>query len=264
MKFDRHFLGDRKQDLRRIISYFLFGSGNTSIKNRELIQSIKDKYSGRRAFVICNGPSLRAADLDKIYQNKELSIASNKIDKIFPFTEWRPTFYTIMDQGYQYKLLDTMNAVPAELKVFRQESYYYTKRVKGTSIYVDTRVKGSTVYEPLFFEDISEHLAAVSTVTYAMFQILVHLGIREIYIIGCDNSYGREKQKDGTIVEKGGPSYFQGSNPKDNQIAADVWQMTETYKYARKYADEHNIIIKNATRGGFLEEFERVDFDSLF
>jgi len=33
---------------------------------------------------------------------------------------------------------------------------------------------------------------------------------------------------------------------------------------ARKYADSHGIVIKNAGRGGKLENFERVDFDSLF
>ena len=33
---------------------------------------------------------------------------------------------------------------------------------------------------------------------------------------------------------------------------------------AKKYADEHDIKIYNATRGGKLEVFPRVDFDSLF
>ena len=36
------------------------------------------------------------------------------------------------------------------------------------------------------------------------------------------------------------------------------------YQAAREYADRHGIKIYNATRGGKLEVFERVDFDSLF
>ena len=36
------------------------------------------------------------------------------------------------------------------------------------------------------------------------------------------------------------------------------------YQSAKKYADAHGIKIYNATRGGNLEVFERVDFDSLF
>ena len=41
-------------------------------------------------------------------------------------------------------------------------------------------------------------------------------------------------------------------------------QVSLAYKAARKYADAHGIKIYNATRGGKLEVFERVDFDSLF
>jgi hypothetical protein len=42
----------------------------------------------------------------------------------------------------------------------------------------------------------------------------------------------------------------------DNQFLA--------YSAAKKFADENGIKIYNATRGGKLEVFERVDFDSLF
>ena len=40
--------------------------------------------------------------------------------------------------------------------------------------------------------------------------------------------------------------------------------MVLAYKSAKKYADSHGIRIYNATRGGKLEVFERIDFDSLF
>lgn len=195
MKLDKHFLGGLRQLLRRKYSYFLFDCSKRKEQNTQILQSVKDKYKGRRAFVVCN---------------------------------------------------------------------YYTRRIKGNCVFVDTRVEGSTIYNPFFFEDITDHLAAVSTVTYAMIQILVHLGIREIYIIGCDNSYNKEKLKDGTIITRDTQSYFSGADDKDNNIIGTTWQNNETFKYARKYAEEHEITIKNATRGGYLEIFDRVDFDSLF
>ena len=97
-----------------------------------------------------------------------------------------------------------------------------------------------------------------------MIQLYVYMGIREIYIIGCDNSYGREIAKDGNIINHGTSSYFGGSEQKDMNIAAATWQMNLAYEYARKYADEHGIKIYNATRGGHLEAFERIDFNFLF
>ena len=39
---------------------------------------------------------------------------------------------------------------------------------------------------------------------------------------------------------------------------------TLAFRKARQVCDESGIIIRNATRGGKLEEFERVDFNSLF
>lgn len=40
--------------------------------------------------------------------------------------------------------------------------------------------------------------------------------------------------------------------------------LLKTYESAQKYTKEHGIKIYNATRGGNLEVFERVDFDFLF
>ena len=37
----------------------------------------------------------------------------------------------------------------------------------------------------------------------------------------------------------------------------------QAYMAAREYVDSHGITIYNATRGGKLEVFERVDFDKL-
>ena len=46
----------------------------------------------------------------------------------------------------------------------------------------------------------------------------------------------------------------------DHSIAS----MLKGYQMCKNYADTHGIKIYNATRGGMLEIFERVDFDSLF
>ena len=41
--------------------------------------------------------------------------------------------------------------------------------------------------------------------------------------------------------------------------------MLQGYQAARRYADQHAAFkIYNATRGGCLEVFDRVDFDTLF
>lgn len=43
-----------------------------------------------------------------------------------------------------------------------------------------------------------------------------------------------------------------------------VDQVTLAYQSAKQYANQHDFKIYNATRGGKLEIFERVDFNDLF
>ena len=65
-------------------------------KSIEFWSENKNLYAGKRGFVICNGPSLKIADLDKL--ENEICIASNKIYLAFDQTKWRPNFLTIADK----------------------------------------------------------------------------------------------------------------------------------------------------------------------
>ena len=253
-----------KHKLRKSFSLLLFKFCGNPQKNLERINSIKNMYRGRRAFIVCNGPSLRSADLDKIALNGDISIASNKIDKIFVQTKWRPTLYTITDEIYQFSLLSTINRIPAKYKFLRKTSYIKTIKARGNCIFLDTDGDVKYLESPLLVSDISGKVPSIATVTYVMFEILLHLGISEIYIIGCDNSYAMEVTKDGKRISNNTQSYFAGSDNKDMQIAAQTWQMNIAYDYMRKYADLNCIKVFNATRGGHLEAFEKIDFDTLF
>lgn len=240
-------------------------SGKTQINQQEL-EALHNKYSGNRCFIICNGPSLNAEDLTKIHENGDISFAANKIDKIFPKTPWRPTYYSVFDEGYQRTLLSTMQNVYCECQFYRTDSYLTTRKIKGKKVlWLNTDGNRKYLDNPKFSENLSDITYAIATVTYISIELAVYMGFREIYIIGCDNSYGIEVLKDGTIVNHNKPSYFEGSDKNDStKNIGSPWQMNIAYEYARKYADKHGIKIFNATRGGYLEAFERVDFDTLF
>lgn len=245
-------------------SLLLFNMSSAATINRVKVERLKNAYKGKRIFIVCNGPSLMAADLDKIARSGDYSFASNKIDKIFSQTAWRPTFYCVSDETFQFSLLETMQKIPAKVKFFRTVSYMTTRRAGGNCVYINMNGDRALLNHPRFAEDCSKVLYGIATVTYVMLQIAVHMGFREIYIIGCDNSYGKEVKKDGTIVDNGTASYFAGSDEKDRATVAATWEMNVAYDFARRYADEHGIKIFNATRGGYLEAFERMDFDLLF
>lgn len=263
MLFSRIYL-KLKKEYKKMMSIFLYRISGSYVENYLKLQKLKDIHKGKRAFIICNGPSLKSEDLTTIYNSGEISFASNKIHKIFSKTPWRPMYYTVMDENYQFSLIDIMNLIPAKYKFFRVESWISTRKVSGSKIFLNTIGGRKLLKECRFSDNCSKVVFTVATVTYTMIQLAVYMGIKEIYIIGCDNSYSREINKDGTYVDYNVKSYFEGSDNSDQLMAASVWQMNIAFECARKYADTHGIKIYNATRGGNLNAFERVCFDSLF
>ncbi len=59
------------------------------------IKGLKDLYSEKTCFVVGNGPSLCAEDLQRIYKKKIPCFGSNRVFKIFDKTDWRPDFLLV-------------------------------------------------------------------------------------------------------------------------------------------------------------------------
>ena len=66
--------------------------------NYKELKKYKDAYKGKRCFLIANGPSLKVEDLNLL--KGEYTFGCNKIFYLFDKTEWRPTFYCILDKDY--------------------------------------------------------------------------------------------------------------------------------------------------------------------
>lgn len=242
-------------------SIYCYNHSGDGIKDKQTLVGLKNKYEGRRAFIVCNGPSLKISDLNILADKGEISFGSNRISKVFPHTKWRPTYYAEGHTVFK-ELIPTINQVGCAF--LPQIVYSATKSVKGNKIYINLEGKRELLHSPKFSHDCSEIVYAMGTVTYILFQLAVYMGFRELYIIGCDNRYHREIKADGTIITHNEvPNQYAGKEVNTKE-AGNTWEMNIAYDAAKKYADEHGIKIYNATRGGYLETFERVDFDSLF
>jgi hypothetical protein len=106
-----------------------------------------------------------------------------------------------------------------------------------------------------------------------LIQVAAYVGASEIYLLGVDNTPGNiHRSKECYISEK---SHFYEENAEDfkkimkiTALTADVDTRRKNCETAYKYAEDcsrsYGFRIYNATRGGVLEVFERVNFDSLF
>ena len=80
------------------------------------IAKLKDSHKGEKCFVIGNGPSLSAADLQVLHEYGIPCFGSNRIFKIFDQTDWRPTYFASEDVIILRGIQREVEAIPAEKK----------------------------------------------------------------------------------------------------------------------------------------------------
>ena len=93
-----------------------------------------------------------------------------------------------------------------------------------------------------------------------------YLGAKEIYLLGVDHSYS-----DNSIAEENHfiKNYYTDDEKEKyremyKSATFEIEKATKAYEAAEVYLRKHGFRIYNATRGGKLEVFERIDFDRLF
>ncbi|MEN1969994.1 6-hydroxymethylpterin diphosphokinase MptE-like protein [Lentibacillus sp. N15] len=221
----------------------------------EKLKEVKNKHKGERCFIVATGPSLTIEDLEKL--ESETTISMNSICLAFNETNWRPTYYGIQDDSVFLKMrkyIETLDVagifvshtVPQQLNEKLSDDYYYFPI--DMFYHSIERKKYNTKFSDNSFAAVYNGY----TVTYSLIQIAVYMGFKEIYLIGADCHYGNDMNHHFIDYDHLDPTYAS---------AGDM--MTSGYKVAKKYADQNNIKIYNATRGGMLEIFERVDIDEL-
>ncbi len=230
------------------------------------IKAFKNIHKGKRCFIIGNGPSLNANDLSWIAESGDISFAFNRIYKIFDETSWRPDYYISQDQKMMSGCVDEVNSLVNCMKFIPIEFEWYD----------NIHVKNATFFHilnrdidnyPDFSEDISTCIINSKTVAYTAIQIAVYMGIKEIYLIGVDHHFHTSINSKGElIIDPTAKDYFSDKYNEDKEqlYVPNTDLSTLTFIAAKHYADAHDIRIYNATRGGKLEVFDRIDFDNLF
>ena len=225
-----------------------------------LFDSWKNSKRGKRCFLIGNGPSLKVEDLEKL--KNEDCFGVNEIHRIFSKTSWRPNSITIKDR-YSKSTPEEIAKLDCKM-VFLGDYYWrYNTILRKDAVCIREKYSFNTKRYK-FSDDLRNGTYSAPTVAYTVMQIIAHFGYSEVYLLGFDHSYSFEFDKNGNVINTGtmNAHFFRDDNAKD--IIGNVWGMTKAYEAFKKYADEHGVIVKNATRGGKLNVFERVNFDTLF
>lgn len=227
------------------------------------LRTLKDKFRGKRCFIVGNGPSLTLEDLNRI--KNEYSFGTNKILYLLDKCEWIPTFYLCIDDeaGTMIKTLLHQCNVPYKFINIGCRSKDDPEDFHYVYTYTKFTFAKYAPKKPEISEDISSYIWPGCTVTFAAIQMAIYMGFKEIYLIGVDHSYSVTIDRKGhKKVENAVKTYADGI-PDWGKSVQYIDATTEAYQCAKDYCDTHGIKIYNATRGGKLEVFERVDIDDL-
>ncbi len=242
---------------------------NIGASSQDALLTLKGAYDGERCFIVGNGPSLNKLDLRKL--DDEYTFSVNSIYYKTREDEFRPCFYVVEDRFVFLENLDEIRTFPARRKFF-PSTYRSLMGDRENVVYFDLNLDfydASSPYHgiPRFSLDCEKEVFAGQTVTYVNMQLAHYLGFREIYLIGMDFDYKMPKQHGSIIVsDKDDENHFH----KAYFGKGKTWQDPQLDKVARSYAlfkvmsEFRGVKVFNATAGGKLELFERVDYDSLF
>lgn len=245
--------------------YWLASRGVILRGNERRLLSLRNSLAGRRAFVLGNGPSLAQVDLDTL--SGELTIGSNALFLAYQRTTFRPTFYTVEDRLFAEDRGVELSSRAESIKIIPEDLRYAIPGDDGT-IWINF-VRRYPDF-PRFSNDFASRVYWGGTVSFLNLQLAWYLGSREVYLLGFDHDYtepSRNDQVEGNIVTSAGPDpnhfdpgYF---GPGRRWHIPRVERMERAYVEAARAFDQGGGRIYNATAGGRLELFERVDLGDV-
>lgn len=241
--------------------------------NRRRLLELKNTHPGEACFVIGNGPSLTAADLDRIRQQGIFCFASKGIYKIFPQTAWRPDVWGVSDLDYiglKHKELDKLDGF---VKLVCTQSYLKNGILIRDAVYYPFIQAERT--PRCFYRDVLRGVHFYGTITGKLVNFAVYMGFTTIYLLGCDNTVAVKRDADGReVIDTSKELHFSRDYFDSEQERIKVYQNIDDLQHAVEYVnrsyddlkwfcDDFGVKVLNATRGGELESFPRIDVEEI-
>lgn len=235
------------------------------------IGQFRDIHLGQRCFILGCGPSLKQHDPSWLVD--EYTFGMNGIFLLRDWLGFEPTYYAVEDNLFHedrfHDIKDFVRAsacfypLQFECHGFNRSNHYYYG-----GIYDFDEVDDPDW--PSFSDDATRLLFSGGTATYICLQLAYFMGFEEVVLLGMDHSYTVPK---GIIVRgdewtstRADPNHFHPDylGPGYRCRSPRTDRMEKAYLEARRVFERDGRRILNASVGGKLEVFERVDYESLF
>lgn len=222
------------------------------------LPALQNAHRGERCFILGNGPSLAKTDLKRL--KNEYTLGLNRIYLAFPEMGFETSYYLSVNDLVVEQCAADIQALNMPRFVAWRAHRWLTPQDNLFFLY-------STYTGPKFARDITGRLWEGATVTFMALQVAFYLGFETVVLIGVDHSFSTQGKPNTTVVSQGDdpnhfhPSYF-GKGFR--------WQLPDldtserAYTLARETYTAAGRQVLDATIGGKLTVFPKVDYDSLF
>lgn len=238
-------------------------------------EKLKDKYLGERVFLIGNGPSLNKTPLYLIQD--EYIMCFNRFHLMYERLNWKPTFYTIVDN---LLLKDVANEFH-EIEPYSKYIFLPKIHPVGDKVFkiFNIREKIFWLKHKFFGWGFSSNLPSVyggGSVIYEGFQILKYLGFKEIILLGVDMNYqihstakSLKKNSNNIISVKNDdpnhfdPRYFGKGKSYHQPEKYIVDNILSSLKFISQKMEKLEIKIYNAGLDSKVDYFQKVPLNNI-
>ena len=249
--------------------YAIAALGLPLTTNERRLAALRNVHAGERCFIIGNGPSLNKLDLTLL--RGEITFGVNAIYTNYRQMGFYPTYYVIEDYLVAEDRAAEINAYDKSRVKFFGNYLRYCLQPDPSTILLNVLLDYREYPDfPHFSRNALRKVWVGGTVSYLCMQLAYFMGFSEVYLVGFDHSYSvpKDATRQNVVITSHSddvnhfnPSYF-GEGKRWHDPRVD--RMTKAYVRAAEVFGNDGRVIKNATAGGMLEVFERVDYRVLF
>jgi hypothetical protein len=240
-----------------------------SLKRNEIF---RNRHKNQRCFIIGNGPSLKHQDIGPLAN--EITFATNSF-YLHPAvgTSWQPSYYCLSDPLFfdgrepistLVKIAERITSSPFFVPHYARECLERTKALPAERTHYVAFCEELSANNTRKY-DLTQPTTGVQTVVQLALLAAIYMGCSPIYLLGLDHDW----------LAQGGSSHFYSEKDPEDQPAVNlpawdyhsmmdsVLMMWKVYEHQLLMAKEAGIKIVNCTRGGFLDVFERGNYEQI-
>lgn len=233
-------------------------------------------HAGERLFILCCGASIRSMDLTVLENEITMAVHSFYLHK--DIKRIKPTYYC--NAKWEQSLKDLEEPYCKELKQYVGNAQYFfsvdeKELIEKIDVFEQEELNyyqygpSNLLYEEI---DLCQKIMPIQSVPILCLQLALYMGFKEIYLLGTEHDtlvalqYDHFYNKEESIISRSCEETDETGKLNDTyshqvQCTYNLW---EQYKVLKKIAEKKGVKIYNATIGGQLDIFDRVDFKTLF